>query len=111
MYNCQTCSNVHYVTNITDNTTSIELTVSNSTDIGNLQPFILVRNRGVSVPTAPVPVTININGESVELQNKYGLQILSNRLPRRAVGAYVTPETGDSYVILFTTPYCRCNAQ
>lgn len=110
MCNCQTCSNVHNVTAITDNTTSVELTVSNSTDIGNLQPFILIRNKSVSVPTAPVPVTININGESIALQNKYGLQIQSNHLPRRAVGAYVSPESADAYVILFTTPYCRCNA-
>lgn len=101
---------MHSVQAITDNTTSIDLTVSNSTDIGNLQPFILIRNKSVSVPTAPVPVTINVNGTSVELQNKYGIQIQSNRLPRRAVGAYVVPETGDPYVILFTTPYCRCNA-
>lgn len=111
MYNCQNCSNVHSVIAITDNTTSIDLTVSNSTDIGNLQPFILIRNKSVSVPTAPVPVTINVNGTSVELQNKYGIQIQSNRLPRRAVGSYVVPATGDPYVILFTTPYCRCNAQ
>lgn len=110
MCNCQNCSNVHSVIAITDNTTSIDLTVSNSTDIGNLQPFILIRNKNVSVPTAPVPVTVNVNGASVELQNKYGIQIQSNRLPRRAVGAYVVPATGDPYVILFTTPYCRCNA-
>lgn len=110
MCNCQNCSNVHSVTAITDNTTSIDLIVSNSTDIGNLQPFILIRNKCFEVTTAPVPVTINVNGESVELQNKYGIQIQSNHLPRRAVGAYVVPAEGDPYVILFTTPYCRCNA-
>lgn len=110
MCNCQTCQNVHVVTAITDNTTDIELTVSNSTDIGSLQNFILVRNKAVSVPTAPVPVTINVNGTAVPLLNKYSIQIQSNRLPRRAFGAYVVPATGDPFVILFSTPYCKCNA-
>lgn len=108
MCNCQSCNNVHYVTSVTDNTDSVNLTVTNSTDIGNLTPFILVMNRNVSVPTAPVPVTVNINGANVPVYNKYSIQIKSNRIPRRAVGAYV--ENGSNYVILFTTPYCRCNA-
>ena len=110
MCNCQMCSNIHYVTAITDNTTSIDLTVTNPTDVGNLDNFVLIRNKNVSVPTAPVPVTVNINGTAVALNNKYGLQIQSKRLPRRAVGAYVVPATGDPYVILLTTPYCKCNA-
>ena len=109
MCNCQTCQNVHYVTSVTDNTSSIDLVVSNSTDIGNLDPFILIMNKNVSVPTAPVPVTVNVNGASIPLYNKYSIQIQSNRIPRRSVGAYVEAE--DPYVILFTTPYCRCNAQ
>lgn len=113
MCNCQNCQNVHYVISATDNTTDVELTITNPADIGNLDPFILIMNKNVQVPTAPVPVTVNINGTAVPLNNKYGLQILSNRIPRRAVGAYVAPTTTpatDPYVILFSTPYCRCNA-
>ncbi len=108
MCNCQNCQNVHSVTSVTDNTTNIELTVSNSTDIGNLDPFILIMNKSVTVPSAPVPVNINVNGTAIPLYNKYAIQIQSNRIPRRAVGAYVQEE--NPYVILFTTPYCRCNA-
>ena len=109
MCNCQTCQNVHSVTAVVNNTTDLELTVTNSTDIGNLSPFILIMNKSVSVPAAPLPVTVNVNGAKVPLYNKYSIQIQSNRIPRRAVGAYVDAE--DPYVILFTTPYCRCNAQ
>lgn len=112
MCNCQSCQNVHYVTSVTDNTSNLELTVTNSSDIGSLDPFILIMNKNVSVPTAPIPTTVNVNGVSVPLYNKYSIQIQSNRIPRRAVGAYVSPqeETEEPYVILFTTPYCRCNA-
>ena len=45
MCNCQNCQNVHYVISATDNTTDVELTITNPTDIGNLDPFILIMNK------------------------------------------------------------------
>lgn len=63
------------------------------------------------VSGAPLPVQINVNGTAVALLNKYSLTVLSNRVPRRSRGAYVVPEGGTPYVILFDTPCCKCNAQ
>ena len=110
MCNCQTCQNVHYVTTATTGADNVELTVSNSTDIGNLDSFILIMNRNIQVTGSPLPVTVNVNGTAVNLLNKYSLPINSNRIPRRAIGSYVVPTSGNPYVILFSTPYCRCNA-
>lgn len=106
------CSNVHKITAITASDTDVNITVLNSTDIGNLEPFA-IRTCGCvnyTPPTSPLPVTITVNGTNVPLLNKYSIQILSNHIPAYAYGAYVVPEAGDPYVILFSTPRCRCNA-
>ena len=62
------------------------------------------------VTGTPLPVQITINGVAVDLLNRFALPILSNRVPRRALGTYVVPTTGDPYVILHTTPINRVNA-
>lgn len=105
-------SNIHKITAITPSDTAVNITVSNSTDIGNLEPFAIRTCNCVSFtpPTSPLPVTINVNGSDIALLNKYSIQLTSNHIPSFAYGAYVVPTTGDPYVILFSTPRCRCNA-
>lgn len=113
MCNCR--DKIHCLQTVAVPDTNVVLTVTNSTNISSLECFTFVISdcKCVSefVTGAPLPVLINVNGTNVALLNKYSLPILSNRVPRRAKGAYVVPTTGDPYVILFTTPCCRCNAK
>ena len=94
--------------------TNVALAVTNSTNISSLEclNFGVPCNVNISnvVTGAPLPVQIIINGTAVSLLNKYSLPILSNRVPRRAKGAYVVPDGGTPYVVLFTTPCCKCDA-
>lgn len=106
-----TCS-IHKVENVTVTDTNVALTVTNSTNISTLESFNLAVNGCISsrVSGSPLPVQIVVNGTAVSLLNKYSLPVLSNRVPRRSRGAYVAPESGTPYVILFDTPACKCNA-
>lgn len=109
---CNCNKHKHVLESVAVTETNVVLTVSNSTNIGSLDNFELVIPccKSVSDFTGePLPVQINVNGEAVNLYNKYSLPILSNRVPRRAKGAYVV-SSGVGYVILFTTPYCKANA-
>lgn len=112
MCNCN--NKIHCLETVTVTDTNVALTVTDSTNISSLECFHL--NTGCKcisdfVTGAPLPVQIIVNGTAVSLLNKYSLPILSNRVPRRAKGAYVVPDGGTPYVILFTTPCCKCNAQ
>ena len=106
--NCFCNPFVHRV--ISDGTTvgtTVALAVTNNTNIADHEPFKFYANsRAIdlsSVTTAPVPVTIGINGTQIELWNKYGEQILSNEIPREAFG-FVSLESPTPHVILITTP-------
>ena len=90
--------------------TSLTLTVTSSTNVGDGDIFIFrcpvtVRD---NVTGVPVPVFVNINGvATIPLRDKFGQQIQSDRVPKRAFGYYVantavTPAA--PYVILVTTP-------
>lgn len=93
--------------------TSLTLTVTNSTNISNGDLFIFrcpvtVRD---NITGAPVPVFVSLNGSTTAtpIKNKFGIQILSDRVPKRAFGYYVVPpttgeETASPYVILVNTP-------
>ena len=112
MCNCN--NKIHCLETVTVTDTNVALTVTNSTNISSLECFHF--NSGCKcisdfVTGSPLPVQIIVNGTAVSLLNKYSLPILSNRVPRRAKGAYVVPDSGTPYVILFTTPCCKCNAQ
>lgn len=101
----------HKVTALTAGADSVEMTITNPTNISNLDYFELVLcvNPDTVVTGEPLPFTINVNGTAVPLLNKYALPINTNRLmPRkRYCGAFVEGETAtDSYVILFNTPDC-----
>jgi hypothetical protein len=103
---------VHIVETAVYNGTSLTLTVTNSLNIGNNDPFVFrcpvtVRD---NITGSPVPVFVNINGvATIPLEDKFGRQILSDRVPKSACGNYIVPTTeGETpYVILLTTPRRR----
>ena len=112
MCNCnKTC---HKIETVTATDTNVVITVTDSNNISSLDCFNFsagCKSVNDVVAGTPLPVLITVNGANIELQNKYGLPILSNRVPCRSRGAYVVPTTGTPYVILFDTPPCKCYAQ
>jgi hypothetical protein len=88
--------------------TTLVLTVTNNTNIADEEPFAFYANGSISslIPAAPLPVEIEINGAAVPLWNKYGVQIQSNEIPRKAFGYYSADAT-TPHVILITTPITR----
>ena len=103
-----TC-NTHRVVTVTYTGTAINLTATNTNDIGSLEDFNLVCCKAVSslVDGAPVPVNITINGvANIPLRDDLGLPIMSNRVPKgKTCGTYVvntTGETTDTYLMLRT---------
>jgi len=103
--NCNCNPYIHKATSLTD---AGLLTVTNSTNISNLDPFVLVLcvNPNNVITGAPVDYTMTINGSTVNLLNRYALPITTDRLcpRRRYLGRYVVPNTGTPYVILLDTP-------
>lgn len=90
--------------------TSLTLTVTNSANVGNGDIFIFrcpvtVRD---NITSATVPVFINVNGvATIPLKNKFGQQIWSDKVPKRAFGYYISDSEAAEpapYVILVTTP-------
>lgn len=106
-FGCLPCQ--HKVTSLTATDNTVNMTVTNSTNISSLDKFELVLcvNPSTVVTGSPLPFTITINGSTAQLYNKYHLPIYSNRLcPRkRYYGAYVNNGT-DAWVVLFNTPDC-----
>jgi hypothetical protein len=101
------------VQTVTTTDTNVVLTVSNSTNISSLDCFNFSAGcQSISdvVTGTPLPVQIIVNGVAISLLNKYSLPILSNRVPCRSRGAYVAVDGVTPYVILFDTPYRKCNA-
>lgn len=106
---CDCDVNFHKVTALTAGETSVNMTVTNSTNISSLDDFQLVLcvNPASVVTGAPLPYTVTVNGTAYNLYNKYALPIYTNRLKTRKVynGAFVT-NGNTSYVILWDTPGC-----
>ena len=104
------CHNEHKVTSLTATATTVNMTITNNTNVSDLDCFELVLcvNPDSVVTGDPLPYTITVNGVAVNLLNKYSLPIYTSRLRTRKLykGAYVVPETGAPYVILFNTPDC-----
>ena len=113
MTNC--CNTFHKSTALAVTDENLVITVTNSTNISDLEDFelVLCQKPSTVVTTAPIPVQITINGTAVSLLNKYSLPIYSNRLcvRRKYCGSYVVPTTGDPYVILWNTPDCSIFAK
>ena len=100
--------NTHVVETVVNAGETLQLNTTNDTNISNLTPYYFKRPAEISsVTTAPIPVTVGVNGTQIALENKYGEQIFSDKVPRRAVGMYIVPATGNPYVILLTTPCKR----
>lgn len=106
--NCNNCENctcngsrfAHRVVTITDGA----LTTTNADNINDKDPYKFFANRGIvgSLPDVATPVTVEVNGVAVPLQNKYGVQILTSAIPRKAFGYYSEEPT--PHVILINTP-------
>ena len=101
----------HKVELITATATNLVLTVTNSTNISNYEPFNFYfpcfRSISSVVTGDPLPVQINVNGVAVSVYNRFAEPLQSNRVPRRSKGTYIVPTTGDPYVILHNTPFCN----
>lgn len=105
--NCNCDRHFHKSTALTATATTVNITVTNATNISNLDCFelVLCQNPDTVVTGVPLPFTLTINGATAQLYNKYHLPIYSNRLcsRKRYKGAYVTDGT-DAWVELFNTP-------
>ena len=106
MKNC-----THRIETVTASATNVVLTATESTNISDYEEFNFYfpcyRSIQNVVVGEPLPVQININGTVVDVENRFGQPLLSNRVPRRSKGTYVVPETGDPYLILHNTPFCN----
>lgn len=90
----------HRVTGIT----SGAITTTNSNQINDKDPYRFFANACIlnNLPDTPVAVTVEVNGTQVPLWDKYGVQIETSAIPRRAYGYYSEEPT--PHVILITTP-------
>lgn len=101
----------HKGTALTAGADSVEITITNPTNVSDLDcfEFVLCVNPNTVVTGDPLPYTINVNGTAVALLNNLGIQINTNRLqPRkRYFGRYVVNGLGGAtYVMLQNTPDC-----
>lgn len=97
---CNDSRFAHRVVTITDGA----ITTTNSDNINDRDPYKFYANRGIvgSLPDTPTAVTVEVNGVQVPLWNKYGVQILTSAIPRKAFGYYSEEDT--PHVILINTP-------
>ena len=99
----------HKVTALTVDGDTVNMTVTNDTNVSSLDFFELVLcvNPNTVVTGDPLAYTVTINGEAVPLLNKYSLPINTNRLctRKRYYGSYVNLGT-TAWVILWNTPDC-----
>ena len=109
MCNCRN----HKVETVVNSGTAIQLTLTDSTDIGDLERFNIVVKKTISdtVTGDAIPVTATINAvEGVPIKNAFGQPLMSNVVPYgRTCGRFVrggdTTTVADSYVILKTPCY------
>lgn len=112
MCNCR-CNNNHRVVTVTNTGTAIELTLMDSTNIGDMERFNLICRKPVSalVTGDPLPVVATVNGvASIPLKNAYGQPLLSNVVPwGKTCGKFImggaTTTAADSYIWLETPCY------
>lgn len=106
------CNYNHRVVTVTNTGTTIELTLTDSTNIGSMEPFNIICRKPVSalVTGEPIPVVAVINGvATVPVKNAYGLPLMSNLVPLgKTCGKYIVDSSGttpEPYVILKTPCY------
>lgn len=104
---CSCNPNFHLATALTPEGV---LTVTNSTNVGNFDPFYLRLkvNPNSIITGAPVSYGVTINGEDVAIKSIWGTPIPTDRLWWRVtyVGRYIAPAEGDPYVVLTNAPTC-----
>lgn len=98
--NCQYSRFAHRVTGITDGA----ITTTNSNQINDRDPYKFFANACIlnNLPDVPVAVTVEVNAAQVPVWDKYGVQIMTSAIPRRAFGFYSEEPT--PHVILINTP-------
>lgn len=110
-----TCDcNFHKTTAIAVANNTLNLTVTNSTNISSLDCFelVLCQNPDSVVTGSPIPVTLTINGSTAQLYNKYHLPVYSNRLcPRKLYKGWYVNDGTNAWVELKNTPDCPVYAQ
>lgn len=101
--NCNCCSNMHKTTAIS---TAGLLTVTNSTNVGNFDRFCLciTINPSSVITTAPVNLTVTLNGVAVPIIDEWGYPVKSDKVcPRkRYYGRYIVSTT--PHVTLLNVP-------
>ena len=102
---CNCCENLHKTTGLT---AAGILSVTNSNNIGNFDPFCLVLtiNPNSIITTAPVAYTVTVNDANVPLVDMWGYPVMSDRLRTRKVyqGRYIV--IGDTPHITLTNVAC-----
>ena len=97
---CNCCENLHKSTNLT---AAGILSVTNSNNIGNFDPFCLVLtiNPDSIITTAPVAYTVTVNDANVPLVDMWGYPVMTDRLRTRKVyrGRYIIAD-GEPHITL-----------
>ena len=97
---CNCCANLHKSTNLT---AAGILSVTNSNNIGNFDPFCLVLtiNPDSIITTSPVAYTVTVNDVNVPLLDMWGYPVMSDRLRTRKVyrGRYIIAD-GEPHITL-----------
>lgn len=101
--NCNCCSYMHKTTAIS---VAGLLTVTNSTNVGNFDRFCLCFTIDPSsiITTAPVDLTVTINGTAVPIIDEWGYPITSDKVTtrKRYYGRYIEGTT--PHVTLLNVP-------
>ena len=100
---CNCCSNMHKTTAIS---VAGLLTVTNANNIGNFDRFCLcfTINPSSIITTAPVDLTVTINGTAVPILDEWGYPVTSDKVTtrKRYYGRYIESET--PHVTLLNVP-------
>ena len=106
--NCNCCPYMHKTTAISATGT---LTVTNPNNVGNFDRFCLcfTINPSSVITTAPVALSVTLNGAEVPIIDEWGYPVTSDRVTTRKkyVGRYITTD-GDSHVTLLNV---ACSTQ
>ena len=102
--NCNCCEHLHKSTGLTADAI---MTVTNSTNVGNFDPFclLLTINPNTVITGAPVAYTVTVNGVSVPIVNIWGVPVTTDVLRTRRIyhGRYVIV-AGEPHVTLADAP-------
>lgn len=94
---CNCCANLHKSTGLT---AAGILSVTNSNNIGNFDPFclLLTINPDSIITTAPVAYTVTVNDANVPLVDMWGYPVMTDRLRTRKV-------YHGRYIVIGSTPH------